>query len=67
MENRGVYSGHVCTENFEVLAKATVAGKGSAEHPIVVLPESLELPEVFDDPEAIRQYAEQVVYELFGV
>ncbi len=61
-----MYTGHVCTENFEGLAKATVTGLGSPRHPIVVLPAELELPEVWSEPEAIRRYAEQVVDEIFG-
>jgi hypothetical protein len=67
MERRGVFSAHICTEDFESLAKATAAGRGSPEHPIVVLPAALELPEACSDPSAIAKYADQVVHETFGV
>jgi hypothetical protein len=43
------------------------SGKGSPEHPIVVLPKTLEFPETWDDREKVKQYAEQVVYEVFGL
>jgi hypothetical protein len=61
-----VFTGHVCTEHFEGLAKATVTGLGRPGHRIVVLPADVELVEVWSDPEAIRRYAEQVVEEIFG-
>jgi hypothetical protein len=62
-----VYAAHVCTENFEVLARAVATGNGSPEHPVVALPKTLEFPETWDNPELVKQYAEQVVYEVFGV
>ena len=66
MEKRGVYSGHIATENFEVLAKAVAAGRGSPEHPITILPAEAELAESWT-PDTIKGYAQQVVYEIFGV
>lgn len=61
-----MYSGHVCTENFEVLARATAAGRGSPEHPVVVLPAHTEFADVWEDPVAIKEYARRVVKEIFG-
>lgn len=61
-----MYAAHICTEHFELLARAVASGKGSPEHPIVVLPKTTESPETWDNPGLVKRYAEQIVYEVFG-
>ena len=40
--------------------------QGRPEHPIVVLPSSLESPEVWGDDTLMHQYAAQIVVAFFG-
>lgn len=67
MEFRGVRSGHVCTRNFEVLARATADGRKRPDHPIIVLPANTDYPEAWSDVDLMKQYAARIVFEIFGV
>jgi hypothetical protein len=61
LEKLGVHAGVVITEAFRGIADATFTSAGNADHLTVVLPPETE----FAKTDELRQYADQIVREIF--